>query len=769
MFGKITNRYAFNTTLLCSLLVYHHLSAFTPGKDGDRTISTAVTNLNPSTTMSANAVAGATQIRQTATSNTLGLTVGDLILVYQPQGATINATNTFNYGEPTITGAGKYEFLRVTTVPVFNGPGGSQRFIGVSNASTPCGGLTNSYTTADGTVLILRVPQYDDLTLATGGSITAPAWSGTAGGVVAVHVNGILSMAADTTISATARGFRGGAFENSAAPNGQTDFLTTTADNGARKGEGIAGLPSATQRGRGASANGGGGGASHNAGGGGGSNGNNGNSWTIGSPATAGGQGVMNSTYAAIWALDPSFALNSNALTNSSGGGRGGYTWSNVVADPAVTGPGNNLWGNENGPTNYFGDARRQVGGLGGRPLTNSPTGRLFMGGGGGAGHGNNSTGGSGGAGGGLIIILANQITGTGSIQSNGANGGNAGAINPNDAPGGAGAGGTILIRANNIASTISVQANGGNGGNQVWDNTLLTDPEVEGPGGGGGGGYIALSGGAPTRTANGGSAGTTNKTFMSAFPVNGATNGATGQATEPLTQMNICGGSINGRVFLDINGNASLDPGEPGIAGVPVTITPVAGAAFTLTTLANGTYSALVPASSNVSTTAVVDGNSPNIPSGAVLTTAGVGGTLSQGAVVTEQTAANTINIGYQTSPQFVLLESFTAELNEADGLVHITWVTAAEIGTAGFDLLLQHKDGTLENVIPSFVEPKGNEISGATYTVIDPRPFVSGEVRQYLLKETEFSGKELFYGPTYYPAGAALSSTSASDWQSY
>jgi hypothetical protein len=464
----------------------------------------------------------------------------------------------------------------------------------------------------------------------------------------------------------------------------------------------------------------------------------------------------MQSAFLAGWQLDPSYALNGNALTNSSGGGRGGYSWGQDNLDPTVVGPGGG----------WSGDNRREVGGLGGRPLTNSTTGRLFLGGGGGAGHGNNTNGGAGGNGGGLVFVIANQITGSGTIASNGQNGGNTATDTAsNDSAGGAGGGGTVVVRANNVANTITIQANGGKGGDQFW--TSQATEETEGPGGGGGGGYVAFTGaGNPTRTATGGASGINNKTFMLPFTVNGATNGANGVSNANANFLVGCAGSINGRVFLDINGNTSLDPGEPGIAGVPVTITPSNGAAFTVTTANNGTYNAIVPTGS---TQAVADGTSPNIPSGAVLTTGGVGGVLTQSATVAEQSAANTINIGYQTSPQFVLLESFTAELNPADGLVHVTWVTAAEIGTAGFDLLLQHKDGTLENVIPSFVEPKGNEISGATYTVIDPRPYTAGEVRQYLLKETEFSGKELFYGPTYYPAEAALSSTSTADWQSY
>ncbi len=229
-----------SSTMALSLLgLVSPLAAFTPGKDGDLTVSTANTIVNIYTTVSQNASAGDNRIRQTADSNVLGLTVGDLILIYQATGAAINTTNTFNFGNVNnLNGAGRFEFARVTSVPVFTGAAADRRFIGVQ---TTCGGLENSYTVSEGSIQIIKVPQYDDLTLTGSGSIVAQAWDGTTGGVVAFTVNGVLSMASGTSVNATQRGFRGGAFESTGAPNGNSDFSTTTADNGARKGEGIAG------------------------------------------------------------------------------------------------------------------------------------------------------------------------------------------------------------------------------------------------------------------------------------------------------------------------------------------------------------------------------------------------------------------------------------------------------------------------------------------------------------------------------------------------
>lgn len=355
----------------------------------------------------------------------------------------------------------------------------------------------------------------------------------------------------------------------------------------------------------------------------------------------------MTSAFQSGWVLDPSYAQNGNALTNSSGGGRGGYSWGNTNLNPTVTGPGNSAWG---------GDERRVVGGLGGRPLTNSPTGRLFFGGGGGAGHANNNNGGSGGNGGGLVFVIANNVTGSGSILSNGTAGGDTGRTDAsNDAAGGGGGGGTIVLRANNIANTINISAAGGGGGNQFWDNPSGTD-ETEGPGGGGGGGYIAVAGGGtPTKSAAGGVSGQNDKTFMLPFRPNGATNGASGQANEVVNFVNLCSGTITGNVFNDYNGNGTKGVGEPGIAGVTVTITPAVGSPFTVTTDANGNYNALVPLGS---TTALVDGASSAIPVGSILTSAAAGGTLSQSRTVTNATALATNNVGFQQQRPVMALD---------------------------------------------------------------------------------------------------------------
>ncbi|HEY8946065.1 MAG TPA: hypothetical protein VIM73_17475, partial [Polyangiaceae bacterium] len=342
------------------------------GVDGARTVSAAGTVVNAYTTLAANAAANATSIQVASVSAlALGadaLAPGDLLLVIQMQGATIQTTEGPNWGQVTaLNGAGLYEFVEVLSVDA------GTNTIGLSCA------LTNAYVVA-GSVQVIRVPQFETLTIAPGASIVAPAWNGTVGGVAAVHARTTLTLNGDIDVSA--RGFRGGPADNSSEPAG-TDvavYASVSASAGARKGEGIAGL--LTQYGRAPAANGGGGGNSHNGGGGGGANARSGAAWT--------GQGVFDLTVkggAQAWPIDPNYSS-----IASEGGGRGGYSYSSEDENALTLAPDKAAWG---------GNSRRQRGGFGGRPLDNDPASRIFMGGGGGAGDGNNSHAGRGGVGGG--------------------------------------------------------------------------------------------------------------------------------------------------------------------------------------------------------------------------------------------------------------------------------------------------------------------------------------------------------------------------------
>jgi uncharacterized repeat protein (TIGR01451 family) len=502
------------------------------GDDGAGNITAANTVVNRYASLAADLAAGATALTVTNVSQLNPLAAGDLLLVVQMQGATLAGTDDRNFGAVSnLNNAGRYELVQVQSIS--------------NNTLTLRSALRYAYTAA-GTTQVIRVPQYQSLTVTAGASIVAPAWNGSTGGIVALHVADTANIGG--AIDVSSRGFRGGAQTNNSAAEATdvTTWRTTNAAGGGQKGEGIGGFQATYDANingrfsRGAPANGGGGGNSFNAGGGGGANGSSGAAWT--------GQGVMDGsvTGAASWALDPGYVANGNARTTSSGGGRGGYSYAANNGNAGTQGPGNINWG---------GNLRRERGGVGGRPLANDPAGRLFMGGGGGAGNGNSNNAGAGGAGGGLVLLFADTIAGAGQILANGGNGTNTPGAG-NDGAGGAGAGGSIVLSARSLASGLTVTANGGTGGNNT-----RTDVGSNGPGGGGGGGFIAVAGGTPLQAVLGGAGGQSSSSGVSEFPSNGATRGAAGQAGVPATNLPI---TVNADLAVSItDGQASVTSGS--------------------------------------------------------------------------------------------------------------------------------------------------------------------------------------------------------------
>jgi PKD repeat protein len=507
--------------LLISFLCIVHASG-QAGKDGAKTVSTAGIYVNDYAILIADESAGATSIQ--ASNNSMGtgfgvaLGAGDLIYIIQMQGASITTANDPTYGNiSSYNNSGNNEFAEVASVS------------GANTITVTCG-LQHDYS-ASGRTQILRVPRFSTLTINSGASITCPPWNGTAGGVVAIEVSGNTTI--DGSIDVSGRGFRGGVCTDNNTQYGVLDWRWPTDDFGAEKGESIAGSVTdydgmGGRYCKGAPANGGGGGSGHNAGGGGGGN--------AGTNAYDGNgcPDVSNASWASAWNLEYA----GFASSASSGGGKGGYTFSSSNQNALSVGPFNSAWG---------GDQRRDNGGRGGRPLDYS-NGRIFMGGGGGSGEQNNSKAGKGGAGGGIITILSyGSVGGNGQLAANGENGFNTLTSSGTDGAGGGGGGGCVIVNSTNSAAVV-INAKGGNGGTQ----TLLPfTTEAEGPGGGGGGGYIGLTSGTPSRNANGGTNGTTNSYSLTEFPPNGATKGGNGISNAVLSSfrlmphvVNICSGT---------------------------------------------------------------------------------------------------------------------------------------------------------------------------------------------------------------------------------
>lgn len=423
------------------------------------------------------------------------IAAGDLLLVMQMQDAAINYTNTGSYGDgmagdpgsgaTNYNNAGRYEFV------VAKGPvsGGAVPVEGTG----PGGGLLYTYTNANATTTqgqrrfqVIRVPQYFDAAIT--GTITAAAWNGTTGGVVALDAAGTVTFSGGT-IDTSTLGFRGGGGQAFGGQSGlnNTDYRTLSTQNpNGNKAEGVAGSPDFIYNGSGTLVAGGGypNGTATNA------------SRARGAPGNAGGGG------------NDGRPSNNDQNSGGGGGGNGG-----------AGGKGGNTWSSNLG-----------VGGFGGAAFPHAP-GRLAAGGGGGSGSRNNSAGvqSSGGLGGGLILVRANAIAGAGTLRANGGWPAVDNYTPAEDGGGGGGSGGSVLVfgRTGSLA-TLSLQANGGIGAN-AWPTRAPGGfpGERHGPGGGGAGGviYYSSASGAPATSVSGGLNGTTT-TALDPF---GATSGANG------------------------------------------------------------------------------------------------------------------------------------------------------------------------------------------------------------------------------------------------
>ncbi|GAB3870017.1 hypothetical protein GCM10028824_18030 [Hymenobacter segetis] len=503
-----------SSLILLLLGAGHQQAAAQAGKSGPVAIATTGTIVNEYTALTANAAMGATTITVAASALNANsrfaapLAAGDLLLLVQPQGAAISTADDATYGTVTaLNNAGRYQLVEVASVP-------SGTTIALSCK------LYSAYTTA-GHAQVVRVPRYTTLAVNTNVSVKAQAWNGTTGGVLAIETTGNVTLATGATLDVSALGFRGGALEQNTDAAGNNDFGYRSANDtyGAEKGESIAGTIAEYDAlngryGRGAPANGGGGGNSHNAAGGGGAN-----VAVAGATYTGTGnpdRGTGNA-YDAAWNLEAA----NFATSTSTGGGRGGYSYSSTNQDALTLGAGQTAWG---------GDNRQNKGGLGGHPIVSS--GRAFFGGGGGAGDSNNNSGTTGAAGGGFLYLVSGGAVTGGSLL---ADGGSVTTASNNDGAGGGGGGGSVVVVSTNLTTT-SLLARGGKGGNQS-----AIGAEAEGAGGGGGGGLVSYTTGTPTTDVSGGLNGTTLSSSLTEFPPNGGTRGGAGRADASACSVALC------------------------------------------------------------------------------------------------------------------------------------------------------------------------------------------------------------------------------------
>jgi MYXO-CTERM domain-containing protein len=320
---------------------------------------------------------------------------GELVLVLQMGGATsavVGAQTDFIFS--STTRVGRWELARVQSVAqgaTVNDP----------DTLTLTAPLVQEFD-ADVTQVV-RVPEYKNVRIDSGRGITAPAWDGKKGGVVAFLATGTVTN--NGTIDVSGKGFQGGPFvAQTSNSEGCTEIDTATPAAAARKGEGVDPTRfNASHLGRGNIVNGGGGGVCMQSGGGGGGNGGRGG---VGGNSDNGRDG------------------------SRPVGGLGGVRFS----DPSFNAASQPFFGG------------------------------LTFGGGGGSGHGAvNGAGASGAPGGGIIFIRANQLAGTGTIKASG----NSPSGSGSEGGAGGGAGGSIWLRFAGSATcdTGDIEAKGGTGG----------------------------------------------------------------------------------------------------------------------------------------------------------------------------------------------------------------------------------------------------------------------------------------------------------------
>ncbi len=214
---------------------------------------------------------------------------GEQVIIMQMQDDVIGANtgDNSNFGKlGTIQSAGLYE---ITTITSHIEAGG------VPTSFTLNASLKNSYNTgANSSIQIISFPRFGDPDYTLSGA-SALSWNGSIGGVIALQVDGELTLAGD--INADSDGFRGASANGGGAAgcSGNVNYRLAMSNNFANKGEGIyKSTNSGYAAGQARILTGGGGGNSHNGGGGGGGNysagGAGGPGWPNCSP-TAGGTG----------------------------------------------------------------------------------------------------------------------------------------------------------------------------------------------------------------------------------------------------------------------------------------------------------------------------------------------------------------------------------------------------------------------------------------------------------------------------------------------
>lgn len=363
-----------------------------------------------------------------------------IIMQMQDNAIGANTGNNSSFGNlSSLQSAGMYEVAHVTAVTRSSG-NLTQVLI-----SSP---LANTYNfNSNSAVQIITYPLLGN-NYTTTADISAVAWNGTIGGVVALRVTGTLTL--NHNITADNAGFRGGAANaGNAGSCDNTTYIIAANELNANKGEGFYKATNVTYAaGRGKILNGGGGANSHNGGGGGGSNaatgGEGGRGYGCSSTAAGGLGGITLLSYIGAnraFMGGGGGAGEGNNNYNTGGGNGGGMVIINAN-QIATTGSGSSLRISANGQTA--------------------------------ADVGNDGAGG-GGAGGTIMLSVSSwSIVATKTLTIS-ANGGNGGSVNDAAAHGGGGGGsqGAIIFSTSTPTTNITTRTLNGAGGRNFTGGTF--------------------------------------------------------------------------------------------------------------------------------------------------------------------------------------------------------------------------------------------------------------------------------------------------------
>jgi hypothetical protein len=171
-------------------------------------VKTAVKNNNPS---------GQNAIQVNSSS---GFSIGEEVLIITMQDRNPDSSSNIT---------GQYEFKRIS------------RLFATSLVFTE--NLKNSYDSSGRKHQVIKVPNYNDVTLDVGGTLTCDDWDGNVGGIIVFRAKGIVNIQALGAVDGSSKGFRGGqsvsgsAGYQGEAASGPGGILYTNNSNGGGGGQ----------------------------------------------------------------------------------------------------------------------------------------------------------------------------------------------------------------------------------------------------------------------------------------------------------------------------------------------------------------------------------------------------------------------------------------------------------------------------------------------------------------------------------------------------